>query len=115
CRHYIGGKYEGKRILILEEQKYRYQAALSDLAGSDIQAHAGKFDNAVRKVRNWLASEAGIAADGASRILGAYVDFQEWYYEKQLNAGFSEEDIKDYPTKELLSAMQEWVDLGKPV
>ena len=41
--------------------------------------------------------------------------FQEWYYERQLAAGFSEEDIQDYPTKELLSAMQDWVAEGKPL
>ena len=47
--------------------------------------------------------------------VGAYTDFQEWYYEKQLAAGFSEDDIQDYPTSELLAAMTEWTTLGKPL
>lgn len=116
CRQFRGEGRENKRILILEEQPYRYQATISDLAGCDIQSHQGKFEIAVRKVRNWLASEAGlIKASGSGRILGAYVDFQEWHYERQLNAGFSDEDIQDYPTRELLDAMTEWVALGKPI
>jgi hypothetical protein len=115
CRQYFGRGREAKKLLILEEKRYRYQQALSDLSGCDIQAHAGDFQQAIRKVRNWLVSEAGVAADGANRILGAYTDFQEWYYEKQLAAGFSEEDIKDYPTAELLEAMKVWVAEGKPI
>ena len=109
CRQFSGGEHRAKRILILEEKPYRYQAAVSDLAGCDIQSHAGQFGNAVRKVRNWLVSEAEIRADGATRILAAYEDFQTWYYEQQLAAGFSERDIKDYPTAELLVAMKQWV------
>jgi hypothetical protein len=34
---------------------------------------------------------------------------------KQMAAGFSEADIKDYSTKELLEEMVGWVDLGKPI
>jgi hypothetical protein len=115
CRQYFGEGRQDKRLLILEEKGYRYQAAISDLAGCDIQVHGGDFQKAVRKVRNWLVSEAGIQAEGASRILGGYADFQEWYYEKQLAAGFSDEDIQDYPTKELLDAMKVWVAAGKPL
>ena len=115
CRQYFGNGRENKKILILEERKYRYQAAISDLSGCDIEAHAGDFQKAVRKVRNWLVSEADVAADGASRILGAYADFQEWYYERQLAAGFSDEDIQDYPTSELLDAMNNWIAEGKPI
>lgn len=115
CRQYFGKGRESKRILILEEKPYRYQAAISDLSGCDIKSHAGNFQKAVRHLRNWFVSEAGIAADGANKILGAYIDFQEWHYERQLAVGFSEEDIQDYPTKELLDAMKEWVAMGKPI
>lgn len=112
CREFFGNGRETKRLLILEEKPYRYQAVLSDLSGCDIKAHGADFQKAVRHVRNWLVSEANISADGASRILGAYADFQEWYYEKQLAAGFSEEDIQDYPTIELMNAMKAWKALG---
>lgn len=115
CRTYFGGGRDQKKILILEEEPYRYQAAISDLAGWDIMSHGGDYQKAVRKVRNWLVSEAEVNADGATRILGAYVDFQGWHYERQLARGWSEEDILDYPTSELLTAMQEWIAAGRPV
>lgn len=115
CRKYFGEGREEKKLLILEEKKYRHQAALSDLAGCDVEMHAGDFQQAVRKVRNWLVSEAGAPAEGAAKILGAYTDFQEWYYERQLAAGFSEQDIQDYPTRELLDAMELWIQEGKPL
>ena len=77
--------------------------------------HKGDFATAIRKVRNWLVSEAGVSIEGASTIFGAYSDFQEWYYERQIKLGFSDEDIQDYPTIELMDAMEEWVVLGKPI
>jgi hypothetical protein len=113
-REYFDGGRASKKILILEEKPFRYQAAISDLAGCDIQAHSGDFEKAVRKVRNWLVSEAGAISHGASRILGAYIDFQEWHYETQLAAGFLDADIQDYPTNELLSAMETWANSGRP-
>jgi len=115
CRQYFGNGRENKKILVLEEQKYRYQAAISDLSGCDIEAHGGDFQVAVRKVRNWLVSEAKAEKVGAAKIIGAYADFQEWYYERQLSAGFSDEDIQDYPTSELLGAMIQWIAEGKPI
>lgn len=72
CRQYFGRGRDQKRILILEEKKYRYQATISDIAGCDIEAHAGDYQKAVRKVRNWLVSEANITAEGAGKILRVY-------------------------------------------
>lgn len=115
CRLYFGHGRERKRILILEEKPYRYQAALSDLAGCDIEVHGAEPSVAVRKVRNWLIDVAGNPLVGASKIMNAYDDFQAWYFEQQKLAGFSDEDIVDYSTPELLKAMQEWVSAGRPL
>ena len=108
CRYYGDGQLSSKVILVLEEQPYRYQATISDLAGSDIEAHDGDYQIAVRKVRNWLAGMPDFEETGAARVLGDYEDFQEWYFERQRAHGFSEEDIKDYSTAELLKAMIDW-------
>ena len=113
CRHYGRGPLSEKVILILEEDRYRYQATISDLAGSDIEAHGGKYEIAVRKIRNWLAGTGGFEHVGAAQILAEYEDFLEWNYERQLDAGFSEEDIQDYPTAELLQAMFDWSNEGR--
>jgi hypothetical protein len=114
CRQYFGNGREAKKFLILEETRYRFQAALSDISGCDIEAHSGQYDKAMTKVRNWLRQEAGISADGPAKIQGDYVTFQEWNYERKLFRGFSEDDIREYPTFELLEDMQSWVRAGKP-
>ncbi|GGE38889.1 hypothetical protein GCM10011367_11650 [Marinicauda pacifica] len=113
CKAYFPAA-DRKKVLILEEKPYRYQAAISDLAGFDIETHEADYQVAVRKVRNWLANEARGRSDGAGRILDAYDDFQEWNYERQCAAGFSEDDILDYPTSELLTAMFDWTKAGRP-
>ena len=78
--------------------------------------HSDDPQKAIRRVRNWLVSEAGIAANDASDIYGKYTaDFQKWHYEKQLANGFSEEDIQDYPAAELLAEMKLWMQEGRPL
>ena len=64
-----------KVILVLEAERYCYQAAISDLAGSDVEAHHGDYQHAVRKIRNWLAGMPGFEAIGAARVLADYEDF----------------------------------------
>ena len=108
CRHYGGGRLATKVILVLEERRYRYQVAISDLAGSDIEAHHGDYQLAVRRVRNWLAGMPGFELIGAARVLADYEEFQEWHYTRQRELGSSEEDIQDYSTAQLLRAMSVW-------
>lgn len=115
CRQYFGNGREAKLFLILEEKKYRFQAAISDISGSDIVSHGADYRKAVKAVRNWLVSEAAVVSVGATLILSQYEDFQEWYWEKKLSEGASEEEIKEYPTTELMMAIEEWIKLGKPI
>lgn len=112
CRLFGGDPLGHKAILVLEHTRYEYQKALSDISGWDIHAHEGEYRKAVRHVRSWLVAKAGAQAIGASRILGAYVAFQEWYWDRELSAGSSEEDIRAYPTGEILAAMRSWMKAG---
>ena len=115
CQKYGGDPFSDKVILILEEKRFRYQAAISDLAGSDIESHDNNFEIAVRKVRNWLSNNIpDISRVAASKVLSEYGDFQEWYIERQRAQGFLEQDIQDCPTSELLDEMLNWFDAGKP-
>lgn len=109
------GPLADKVILILESTRYDYQKALSDIAGWDIQVHNGDFQKAVRRVRDWLVDKAGADPIGSARIQGKYIAFQEWHYERELSNGASDDDIKEYPTNLILTAMREWMDAGQPV
>lgn len=114
CRRYGGGRLAEKVILVLEHTRYDYQKALSDISGWDIRVHDGDFEKAIFHVRSWLVAKAGAQPVGAARIRGKYIDFQEWYWERERARGSSDEDIKAYPTNELLQAMQEWMRVGQP-
>jgi hypothetical protein len=41
CRLFGKAPWPRKRCLVLETERYRYQAAMSDLSGSDIAVHNG--------------------------------------------------------------------------
>ncbi len=103
-----------KEFLILEEKAYRYQATLSDLAGCDIEIHRGDYQEAIKKVRNWLVQEAGAEKIGPTLLVSQYGVFQQWYWETQLGAGSSEDDIRNYPTREIFDHMKIWIERGKP-
>jgi hypothetical protein len=114
CRKFGNVQQQQKAILILEESRYDYQKALSDIAGWDIHAHGLDHIKAVRHVSMWLIRIAGAPRIGPERIQSNYAAFQEWYWERELASGASEDDIRDYPTVQMVEAMREWVDAGRP-
>lgn len=114
CQKFGVDPLPSKSILVLEKNRYDYQKALSDISGWDIEAHGNDPEEAVRKVRNWLVGHAKAPEIGASRIQGAYLEFQGWYWQKQAAAGASDEDIRRYPTIDVVKAMQIWKDQQKP-
>ena len=114
CRNFGRGILRQKRFLIMDAKRYRHTVALSDMAGCDIQTHSNDYLIAIRKVRNWLVTEAGARNGAAQQIANQYYAFQEWDYERQIALGASEEDIQDYPTSELMGSMKSWMELGQP-
>lgn len=108
CRKFGSAPLDEKTILILEENRYDYQKSLSDIAGWDIEAHDGDYQKAIRCVRNWLVAKPATPKVGSAKIVGEYAAFQEWHWERELAAGSSEEDIREYPTVEVVQAMHEW-------
>lgn len=114
CKRFGANAHTDKQILILEETRYDYQKALSDIAGWDIQTHSGDYQKAVRRVRDWLIRQAGADNIGAALILGKYLAFQEWYYQRELATGASKDDIQEYPTDQMVRSMHTWMDEGQP-
>ena len=109
CRLFGGGKWSEKRCLILEAQRYRYQAAISDLSNSDIAVHNNDPETIVAEIRNWLNNSAGLNAPGPSAIWGAFLDFMAANYITLKGRGFSDKDIERLPINELITGMQAWV------
>jgi hypothetical protein len=109
CRNFGAEDLGSKRCLILEAEHYRYQAAISDLSGSDIAAHKNEPKEVVAVVRNWIANQCRPRAPGPSKIWFAFNEFMAFNYDDLIGRGFSKEDIEKVPIPELIDSMQDWV------
>lgn len=109
CRKFGGRRYRGKECLILEAKRYRYQAVISDLSNSDIATHANDPEEVVVQVRNWLSQRTGAGGDGASKIWGAFLDFNNYNDVDLVERGHSRQQIERLPIPELIERMETWV------
>ncbi len=109
CRLFGTGEQREKRCLVLETERYRYQAALSDLSNSDIAVHGGSPVSLVAEVRNWLDNQARLRAPGPSRVWLAFLEFMAQNSDDLTRRGFSNRDIERLPVGELLQDMERWV------
>ncbi|MCP3959299.1 MAG: hypothetical protein GY719_15720 [bacterium] len=69
---------KGKKCLVLDRDRYRYQKFLSDIAGQDIWSHGGTTQQAVAIVRNWLQTSGGqanVIRPSGSNIYARYLRF----------------------------------------
>ena len=108
CRLFKPGRWAGKRCLILETEKYRYQAAISDMSNSDIAVHGGDPARVVAEVRNWLNTEARLRAAGPAKVWGRFNDFMAANYVRLKARGFSDSDVENLPIAELMDCMYAW-------
>ena len=114
CRLFKMGTFSEKKCLILEAERYRYQAAISDLSNSDIAVHGNDPAQAALQVRNWLKNEAGLHAPGPTLIWNHFNDFMADNYDQLKAEGHSDRDIERLPVAELIDCMQTWVEEKLP-
>lgn len=108
CKHLKGGKWSDKRILILDTGQYRYQAALSDLAGSDIRSHGDDASSAIREVRDWLVTEALGTGVSHRVIWSEFNDFNAYLADALKAIGSEPDDIETIPVPEVMTYMKNW-------
>lgn len=113
CRLFRTDRWAEKKCLILEAQKYRYQAALSDMSNSDIATHGNDPLEAALQVRNWLANEVGLSAPGPTRLWTRFTDFMADNYTALRANGHSDRDIERLPIPELVTRIQDWIAKNK--
>jgi hypothetical protein len=108
-RKFGGGRLRAKRALVLETHQHRYQAALSDLAGADIESHDNDPYKVIHIVRAWLKNVCHMRAPGPTQIEGAFTDFQADATDELTGQGFSAHDIDNLPIPEWIEHMEAWV------
>ena len=111
CRLFGSAEQRAKRTLVLEAKPHRYKAAISDLAGADIECHKNAPYRVIRVVRNWLQSVGLSSAAGPKLISIAFNNFMTDNFEALRKLGFSAHDIQELTVGELMQRMHEWVGL----
>ena len=103
------GRHRRKRALILDAEQHRYDRALSDISGQDIESHGAAPDQAIRCVRNWLSEHRPHNAaplPGAGAIQADYRLFQE---EVGVLLAPRRLDPDDLPHRDFLFAVRDWI------
>lgn len=108
CQKFKSGKWNSKQILILEKERYRYQAALSDLSGSDICNHDDNEQKAIDVVRNWFVPAHIARAASGNKIWLDYNDFQAFLYDELVEKD-GHEAVDSVQIIEILTLMKQWL------
>jgi hypothetical protein len=101
-----------KSCLVLEKERYRYQKALSDIAGHDVKAHGDEPERLVRHVRDWLVDN-GLA--GIPYGTPLWEDFNIFYgaLDAGLRAGgLTDVDVTGMTTVDYLHHVTEFCESG---
>lgn len=109
CRVFGRKPLREKKCLILEAEKYRYQAAISDLSNSDIAVHNNRPVDALAVVRNWLVSQSNLSVPGPTALWGRFIDFMTENYNYLKSRGYSDQDITALHVSELIPQMKIWI------
>ena len=110
CKKFKDGEWSEKRILILEKERYRYQAALSDLSGSDIKNHDDEPIKVTKAVRDWFVTEALQTGPSHTKIWYDFNDFTADLEEKLAEEGHEPEDFGEVPVSEVMVYMDRWIE-----
>ena len=78
AKKYGIGRQKKKVCLILDNEAFRYQQFISDIAGQDIQVHDNEPRKAISIVRNWLRNSLSLSSlPGGTEIFNKYEQFEQ--------------------------------------
>jgi hypothetical protein len=107
CRDFHPNKqYRDKKILVLEEERYSTQKALSDLSFGDCKCHKGEPEELVYEIRNWFSELGFRSLPSASSIWDDYNMFHSELYLDMKSRGFRDKDINRLPIPEYMDYIQ---------
>ena len=107
----FGSGHQRKKVALVfdekHEDKYRYRAALSDLAGHDIEVRSNEANDVIKKVRDWLDSHSGKKSlPGGSHIHNQYQEFLRQLPHKSKEFNLVAEELT---YNDLCRAMEAWL------
>lgn len=107
--HFAEGWAKRKACTILDTEQFRYQRALSDIAGQDIRAHGLDPQTALAEVRNWLSHHTRNAGSviGAATIWRLYREFEA---DLPVQANATGLEVGDLTFKERRYLTSKWLE-----
>ncbi|HKP75082.1 MAG TPA: hypothetical protein VJT67_06030 [Longimicrobiaceae bacterium] len=72
------GDQRRKAAVVLDQEPYRYQKFISDIAGHDIHAHGGNWREVIFRVRDFLAAQSAgrKILPGGAMVVNRYIQFR---------------------------------------
>ncbi len=110
CATFGSKKYAGKKVLILETERYYYQKIISDIAGQDIENHNNDPATLIRKMRNWFSvADSSNSYPSANKVWIAYNQFYEDITKTLTGEGFTGIEIDNMPTSDFIKFSKDWI------
>lgn len=106
------GRHRRKRALILEAQPHRYDAALSDISGQDIEVHGNDPDQAIRCVRNWLSGHRPRNAVPLPGVAAMQADYR--LFRDEIGALLEArrlDPLDELTHSDFMFAVRDWIEL----
>ena len=106
------GKQKEKVCLIVDSEKYRYQAYISDIAGNDIRAHGDDQGELITQVRNWLSASLKnkVKIPGGKKIADRFKQFNLVLPEMCKALSY---DVEDLIYNDYCQLISEWLEKNK--
>ena len=109
CRVYGGKVVSKKQCLIFDKERYRYQKALSDLAGVDIRAHNDDPEELVHQLRHWIRNTLKRKVKSGTVIWRQFVIFMGDYKRILEEEGYRKRDIDNMEVTEFIDFIKVWM------
>jgi hypothetical protein len=95
CKLFGEASHTRKRSLVLDSDKYRYRASISDISGQDIRSHDNDPGVAISVIRGWLRTASGRKnVPHAKSIKKRFAAFTALLPELAESAGADREDLE---------------------
>ncbi len=105
-------KYNQKKFLILEKEKFRYQSVISDISGNDIKAHGNDPEKIIQAVRDWFKTFKSDIPN-YKEIFLAYNEFAFDYNKTLENDGYNPNKIDSVTFSDVLEINKSWIEKYK--
>jgi len=109
------GQLKKKKCLILDIERYRYQAALSDMSGNDIASYGkrNQVEKIIEKIRDWFTTVLNPIQPSSSKLYLEYIEFISDLQIELTQLSFNKDDIKKLTNSEYIHYAKKWINNRK--